>query len=130
MQLTSESVVAKLPDDVWQVIADYLLERRGIVAPPEMREWAENNLDITLFDGGAFLAHENEFDLFVVPEKRGKWRIRSVLKDFFNTMLKKHEKIVVKIYADNTPSLRLALGFGFKEIGLENGMIRLEKRHG
>lgn len=120
----------KLPDDVWQVIADYLLERRGIVAPLEVREWAENNLDITLFDGGAFLAHGNEFDLFVIPEKRGKWRIRSVLKDFFDAMLAKHEKIVIKIYADNAPSLRLALGFGFKEVGYENGMIRLEKRHG
>ena len=120
----------KLPDNVWQVIADYLLERRGVVATQELRDWAENNLDITLFDGGVFLAHENEFDLFVVPEKRGKWRIRSVLKDFFDAMLAKHEKIAVKIYADNAPSLRLALGFGFKEVGHENGMIRLEKQHG
>ena len=130
MQSISGCLDVKLPDDVWQVIADYLLERRGIVAPLEVREWAENNLDITLFDGGAFLAHGNEFDLFVIPEKRGKWRIRSVLKDFFDAMLAKHEKIVIKIYADNAPSLRLALGFGFKEVGYENGMIRLEKQHG
>jgi RimJ/RimL family protein N-acetyltransferase len=120
----------KLPDDVWQVVADYLRERRGIVAPLGLREWAEQNLDITLFDGGAILAKGNEFDLFVVPEKRGKWRIRSVIGDFLDTMLKKHEKIVVKIYEDNTPSLRLARGFGFKDVGRENGMIRLEKRHG
>ena len=120
----------KIPDNVWQVIAGYLLERRGIVASPELRDWAENNLDITLFDGGAFLVHKNEFDLFVIPEKRGKWRIRSVLKDFFASMLAKHEKIAVKIYADNAPSLRLALGFGFKEVSRENGMIRLEKQHG
>jgi L-amino acid N-acyltransferase YncA len=45
-------------------------------------------------------------------------------------MLKKHEKIVVKIYEDNAPSLRLARGFGFKDVGRENGMIRLEKQHG
>jgi GNAT superfamily N-acetyltransferase len=120
----------KLPDDVWQVIADYLLERQKITATPELRDWAENNLDIVLFDGGAILAKDNEFDLFVVPEKRGKWRIRSVIGDFLDTMLRKHEKIVVKIYEDNTPSLRLARGFGFKDVGRENGMIRLEKRHG
>lgn len=120
----------KLPDDVWQVVADYLLERRGIAAPPALREWVENSLDIVLFDGGAILAKDNEFDLFVVPEKRGKWRIRGVIGDFLNTMLAKHEKIVVKIYEDNTPSLRLAKGFGFKDVGRENGMIRLEKQHG
>jgi hypothetical protein len=130
VQSTSGFLDVKLPDDVWQVIADYLLERRGIVAPPEVREWAENNLDIVLFDGGAILAKDNEFDLFVVPAKRGKWRIRSVIGDFLNTMLEKHEKIVVKIYEDNTPSLRLAKGFGFEVVGRENGMIRLEKRHG
>ena len=120
----------KLPDDVWQVVAGYLLERRGIVAQPALREWAEVNLDITLFDGGAILAKGNEFDLFVIPEKRGKWRIRSVIGNFLNMMLEKHEKIVVKIYEDNYPSLRLAKGFGFKDVGRENGMIRLEKQHG
>lgn len=120
----------KLPDDVWQVVADYLFERRGIVAPPALRDWVENNLDVTLFDGGVLLAQGNEFDLFVVPAKRGKWRIRSVIGDFLNQMLKKHEKIVVKIYEDNAPSLRLAKGFGFMETARENGMIRLEKNHG
>jgi hypothetical protein len=120
----------KLPDDVWQVIATYLLERRKIVATHELRQWVESTLDITLFDGGAILTKGNEFDLFVIPEKRGRWRIRSVIGDFLNTMLKKHEKIVVKIYEDNLPSLRLAKGFGFKDVGRENGMIRLEKQHG
>ena len=120
----------RLPDDVWQVIVDYLLKYRNIVAPDGLREWTENNLDITLFDGGAFLSHQNEFDLFVVPEKRGKWRIRSVINGFLNDMLEKHQKIVVKIYPDNASSLRLAKGFGFTEVGRENGMIRLEKQHG
>jgi hypothetical protein len=115
---------------VWQVIATYLLERRKIVATHELRQWVESTLDITLFDGGAILTKGNEFDLFVIPEKRGRWRIRSVIGDFLNTMLEKHEKIVVKIYEDNLPSLRLAKGFGFKDVGRENGMIRLEKQHG
>ena len=120
----------RLPDEVWQVIADYLLERRGVIAPEGLREWTENNLDITVFDGGAFISHQNEFDLFVVPEKRGKWRIRSTFNGFLNKMHEKHDKIVVKIYADNASSLRLAKGFGFTEVGRENGMIRLEKQHG
>lgn len=130
MRSTCASVAVKLPDDVWQVIADYLLKYRGIEAPLALRDWAENNLDITLFDGGAILAKNNEFDVFVVPAKRGKWRIRSVINGFLNTMFEKHEKIVVKIYEDNTPSLRLAKGFGFKDVGRESGMIRLEKQHG
>ena len=126
MQLTSESVAAKLPDDVWQVIKDHLLKYKGYEAPDDLRDKLEKNTDIELFDGGAFVAVGNEFDLFVVPEKRGKWRIRSVLKNYLDKMGRTHGKIVVRINEQNTPSLRLARGFGFKEISRENGTIRLE----
>ena len=126
MQLTSESVAAKLPDDVWQVIKDHLLKYKGYEAPDDLRDKLEKNTDIELFDGGAFVAVGNEFDLFVVPEKRGKWRIRSVLKNYLDKMGRTHGKIVVRINEHNMPSLRLARGFGFKEISRENGTIRLE----
>ena len=126
MQLTSESVVAKLPDDVWQVIKDHLLKYKGYEAPDDLRDKLEKNTDIELFDGGAFVAVGNEFDLFVVPEKRGRWRIRSVLKNYLDKMGRTHGKIVVRINEHNMPSLRLARGFGFKEISRENGTIRLE----
>ena len=126
MQLTSESVVAKLPDDVWQVIKDHLLKYKGYEAPDDLRDKLEKNTDIELFDGGAFVAMGNEFDLFVVPEKRGRWRIRSVLKNYLDKMGRTHGKIVVRINEHNMPSLRLARGFGFKEISRENGTIRLE----
>jgi GNAT superfamily N-acetyltransferase len=126
VQLTSESVAAKLPDDVWQVIKDHLLKYKGYEAPDDLRDKLEKNTDIELFDGGAFVAVGNEFDLFVVPEKRGKWRIRSVLKNYLDKMGRTHGKIVVRINEQNTPSLRLARGFGFKEISRENGTIRLE----
>ena len=126
MQLTSESVAAKLPDDVWQVIKDHLLKYKGYEAPDDLRDKLEKNTDIELFDGGAFVAVGNEFDLFVVPEKRGRWRIRSVLKNYLDKMGRTHGKIVVRINEQNTPSLRLARGFGFKEISRENGTIRLE----
>lgn len=126
MQLTSESVAAKLPDDVWQVIKDHLLKYKGYEAPDDLRDKLEKNTDIELFDGGVFVAVGNEFDLFVVPEKRGRWRIRSVLKNYLDKMGRTHGKIVVRINEHNMPSLRLARGFGFKEISRENGTIRLE----
>ena len=126
MQLTSESVAAKLPDDVWQVIKDHLLKYKGYEAPDDLRDKLEKNTDIELFDGGAFVAVGNEFDLFVVPEKRGRWRIRSVLKNYLDKMGRTHGKIVLRINEHNMPSLRLARGFGFKEISRENGTIRLE----
>jgi GNAT superfamily N-acetyltransferase len=119
-------VAAKLPDDVWQVIKDHLLKYKGYEAPDDLRDKLEKNTDIELFDGGAFVAVGNEFDLFVVPEKRGRWRIRSVLKNYLDKMGRTHGKIVVRINEQNTPSLRLARGFGFKEISRENGTIRLE----
>jgi hypothetical protein len=120
----------KLADDVWQVIKDYVKERRGIDVPDEAREWSEQNLDITPFDGGAFIAHGNEFDLFVVPEKRGKWRIRSEITKYLDTLGKAHGTIIVKIYQDNRASLRLAHFFGFVEVSRDNDIIRLEKRYG
>jgi hypothetical protein len=119
-------VAAKLPDDVWQVIKDHLLKYKGYEAPDDLRDKLEKNTDIELFDGGAFVAVGNEFDLFVVPEKRGRWRIRSVLKNYLDKMGRTHGKIVVRIDEHNMPSLRLARGFGFKEISRENGTIRLE----
>jgi hypothetical protein len=123
-------VGVKLADDVWQVIKDYLMQYREIDAPESLRKWVEENVNITPFDGGAFISKGNEFDLFVVPDKRGKWRIRSEVIKFLTAMLKEHDKIVVGIYDDNQASLRLAKFFGFTEIGRENGMIRLELHHG
>ena len=126
MQSTSESVAAKLPDDVWQVIKDHLLKYKGYEAPDDLRDKLGQLTDIELFDGGAFLAKGNEFDLFVVPEKRGRWQIRTVLGNYLDKMGRTHGKIVVRINEQNMPSLRLARGFGFKEVSRENGTIRLE----
>lgn len=116
----------KFPDDVWEVIKKYLHDRMGLDATQEAREWMEKNFEITLFDGGAFVAKGNEFDLFVVPEKRCKWRIKTVGTRFLDQMFKRHDTMVVRIYEDNRPSLRLAKFFGFKEVSREHGLIRLE----
>ena len=120
----------KLPNDVWQVIKDHLRTYKGFEAPDELKTALEQTTNIELFDGGAFISVGNEFDLFVVPEKRGRWRIRSVVGNYLDRMGRLHGKIVARIDERNTPSLRLARHFGFIEVSRENGVIRLEKKHG
>ena len=119
-----------IPDPVWQVICEYLKKYRNIDVPPGLKEWTEEHCTITLFDGGCFLSSGNEFDLFVVPEKRGKWRIRSTVQPFIDAILKQHGVAKIGIYDDNFASLRLAHHFGFKEVSRDGNMIRLEKHHG
>lgn len=130
MQSTCALVAVKLPDDVWQVIKDHLRAYKNKDVPDELKAALEQTTDIELFDGGAFVAIGNEFDLFVVPEKRGRWRIRSVVGNYLDRMGRLHGKIVARIDERNIPSLRLARHFGFCEVSRENGVIRLEKKHG
>lgn len=123
-------VDVKLHPDVWSVVADHLL-KLGFEPTDEVKQLIEDTADIVLFDGGAFIAYDNEFDLFVVPERRGKWRIRSEITKFLEQMACKHSTIAVRINQNNSPSLRLAYHFGFTEVGREqiNGewFICLEK---
>lgn len=130
MRLIFGLVGVKLADDVWQVIRHHLLTYKGFDAPDELKTILEQNAQIELFDGGAFVAIGNEFDLFVVPEKRGRWRIRSVFGDYLDRMGRLHGKIVARIDERNIPSLRLARHFGFIEVSRENSVIRLEKNYG
>jgi hypothetical protein len=123
-------VGVKLADDVWQVIKDYLMQYREIDAPESLREWVEKNCDIELHDGVAFIAIGNEFDLFVTPEKRGKWNPKKVIGNYLNNMAKTHKTIVIKIYDSNDRSLSLANFFGFIETSRNGNMIRLEKHYG
>jgi len=120
----------RLPDEIWQVVKDHLRKYKGYEAADDLRNAIEQTTDIELFDGGAFIAIGNEFDLFVVPEKRGKWRIRSVFGSYLDRMGATYGKVVARIDERNAPSLRLAQGFGFQEVSRENGVIRLEKKHG
>jgi len=115
---------------VWQVIKDHMLTYKTRNVPDELREILEQVANIELFDGGAFVSIGNEFDLFVVPEKRGRWRIRSTIGQYLDRMDRLHGCTIVRIDERNTPSLRLARHFGFREIDRENGIIRLEKENG
>lgn len=120
----------KITDGVWEVIRTHFKTYKGVDIPDQLRDLLEKHTDIQVFDGGAFIAKDNEFDLFVVPEKRGRWRIRSIVGQYLDQMGRKHSRIVVKINERNTPSLRLARHFGFHEVSRENGVIRLEKDYG
>lgn len=117
----------KLADDVWQVIVDTLARFDGIECPPELREYVEERTQITPFDGGVFVADGNEFDLFVVPEKRGKWAIRKEINQFLAKLAQEHNKAIVKIYPENKSSMRLAKGFGFEPVGKQGRQIVLER---
>lgn len=118
----------KLADDVWKVIVDTLVKYDGIHCPsPELRRYIETHAEITPFDGGVFIADGNEFDLFVVPEKRGKWAIRKEINQFLAKLAQRHSKAVIKIYPENKTSMRLALGFGFDPVRKDGRQIVLER---
>lgn len=119
-----------LTDAVWDVIVDTLARWKGKQATAELRQWLEENTEITPFDGGAFIAIGNEFDLFVEFARQGHWQIRSVVGAYLDQMGRRYGKIVARIDERNTRSLRLARHFGFKEVSRSNGVIRLEKEHG
>jgi RimJ/RimL family protein N-acetyltransferase len=121
VQLTFVCLVVKLPDNVWQVIKDHYQ------TTDDLRKIVEEKSEIYLFDGGAFLSVGNEIDLFVIPEKRGRWRMRTEITKYLNSMGERYGKIVARINECNSPSLRLARHFGFNEVSRENGVIRLEK---
>lgn len=118
----------KLPDDVWQVVLETLAKYDGIDCPsPELKQYVEEHTEITPFDGGAFISDGNEFDVFVVPEKRGKWAIRREISAFLAKLAQKHCKAIVKIHPENNSSMRLAKGFGFEPVGKQGRQIVLER---
>ena len=119
-----------LSDPVWETIKVYLAQWKSKTVSDEMRTWLEANMEVTPFDGGVFIAKGNEFDLFVVPERRGRWRIRSTIKNYLDQLGGRYSKIVAQIDERNAPSLRLARHFGFQEVSRKDGVIRLEKNYG
>lgn len=118
----------ELTDDIWQVICDHLLKYKGIVGNNDIRRYIEDNMEIIPFDGGVLIVKDNEFDLFVLPEKRGKWRIRSTANAFFKHLAQKYDVAKASINKDNSKSLRLAKFFGFKEVHRDGDDIILERR--
>lgn len=121
-------MMQKISDALWQVIYDTAVKYDKITPNKAMRQHIEQNADIVTFNGGAFIALGNEFDLYVLPEKQGKWRIRSVLNDYLTKMSDKYGTLVVKIHENNHKSLRLAKFFKFKEVSRIDGKLTLERK--
>jgi len=117
----------KIPDSVWAVICDTMKKYEGIECTNANRKYIEKNLDIKIFDGGVFISDGPEFDLYVVPERQGKWNIRGELTKYLNDMSKIYGTLEIGVNENNHKSLRLAKFFGFKEVANEDGEITLER---
>ena len=113
-------------DDVWATMREYNRDYYGRDLTPEIRQALPDLTEITTFDGGVFVSKGNEFDLFVVPAKRGRWRIRSEITKFLRKLGAKHNSLIVNINEHNAKSLRLAKFFGFTEISRKDKIIQLE----
>ena len=128
MRSTSKRVAVKqLTDEVWEVIRQYSKDYLNTELPEDFREYLEENTVIWPFDGGVFVMTGNEFDLFVVPRKRGRWNVVKTMKSFLEEMHKCHDELIVRIHERNGPSLKLAKFFGFVEVEKDDyGFIRME----
>lgn len=118
----------KFDDAIWNVIAETMEEYKGIYPDEKVRQIVEENVIITPFKGGVFVSRGNEFDLFVVPEMRGKWNVKKEIDSFIKTMFEHYDKIVVRISKRNQKSMRLAKFWGFQETDSHNGIVKLELR--
>lgn len=119
----------KIPDNVWEVIKDYLYEYFRVRATEDVKVTMETDCMLHPFDGGMFISKGNHFDLFVVPEKRGCWRIRTTFNEFIEKMINLYGSVCAIIHPRNVESLRLAVGFGFiKQTENAMGMFVMEKR--
>ena len=64
--------------------------------------FVEEKTETYLFDGGAFLSMENEIDLFVIPEKRGKGLFNETnIAHFFGNLRKPLRVIGIKSISSN-----------------------------
>ena len=117
-----------ISDDLWRVMADTMKTYRGIVCNAMHKKAIEDNAEIHEFDGGAWASVGNEIDLFVLPERRGKWKVKGEISQYLREMHKKYPVLIARINERNTRSLRLARFFGFKDVAKEGQEIRLEHK--
>ena len=128
MDTIAEKPEQVIPDDVWKIICDTVYKYDYLQMDDRAKRLVEKNTQITPFDGGAFIAVGNRFDLYVVPERQGKWNIRGEVNKYLANMAQTYDVAVVKINKRNDRSLRLAKFFGFEEVGREKHRIVLEKK--
>jgi hypothetical protein len=116
-----------IPDDVWEVICKYYMDYFHIILASKEKSIIEDECDIYLFDGGCFLVRDSVCDLFVLPGRRGKWRIRSEVKKFLYSAHNKSGDLKIRVHDSNTVSLRLVKFFGFVEKSKNGDFIELER---
>ena len=117
-----------IADDVWVVIVETLKKYKGIELLQEHRKRIEALAEIRPFDGGVVVIRDNEFDIFVTPQRRGKWPIKKIVKETVENLISKYGKAVVSIHKENKPSMRLAIGLGFVPVSESGCVVRLEKK--
>ena len=117
-----------LSDEIWKVIVEHHIKYDNIEYTNKDKQIVEQNTLIIPFDGGIFIVKDNEFDLFVLPKKRGKWRIKHEVNKLLAYLAETYDVAKIRINSKNKVSLRLALFFGFKEVKLVNDVIELEKK--
>jgi hypothetical protein len=90
MDTIPQTPVQTIPDDVWKIICDTVYKYDYLKMDDRAKRLVEKNTQITPFEGGAFIAVGNRFDLYVVPERQGKWNIRREVNKYLAEMAQKY----------------------------------------
>lgn len=116
----------RLSDDVWAVVQDTMRRFKGWELNDSHRQLVEAQCEVIPFDGGAFVIRGCEVDLFVTPEKRGRWATRSLLDRVFGGLIRTHGKATCSVHPDNGVCLRFVRRLGFVEVSRTEQSVRLE----
>jgi GNAT superfamily N-acetyltransferase len=115
-------------DEVWAVVVETMRQYKGVEPTQEHRAAVESRCRLVEFDGGAFVIHGNEIDLFVVSDRRRRWATRGLLDRVVGGVIREHGKAVCRIHEDNAVSLRFARRLGFTEAARDGKWIQLESK--
>jgi hypothetical protein len=117
-----------MTDEVWEVISQTIERYKGITATAEHRRVIESLCSIEPFNGGAFVIRGNEIDLFVTPQRRGRWATRGLLDRVIGGVIRSHGSAICAIHKDNAASISLARRLGFTEFAQEGDVYKLRAK--
>lgn len=121
MRQTSE-----IDPQVWGVITKVWLRDYGLCLRLTDKKLIEQGSEVYNFDGGCFLVLKNEIDCYVIPEKKGKWATKGLLRKVVGGTIEKHGSARVKCHKSNTESWNFAKRLGFKVIDRIGDFVVLE----
>jgi len=122
--------VYEISDPIWGTICETLSLYDGIDDYPGLREFVESKFELWGFPGGMFIVDGKEFDLYVEPARRGRWRMRETMLEFFKMMFDRHGSAAAKIHRENLRSIGFAIVSGMISAGLDGNKIILEASNG